>query len=75
MTDVNIKYDNSTVSMLSNVNFPYISKGKEIVVSGKLKIFSVDIDQEAGAMDAKYNIKGKVFLPSNVLKEITKKIF
>ena len=60
MTDVNVEYDKSKVSMLSNVDFPYISKGKEMVVSGKLNEFSIDIDQATGAMDMKYNIKGKV---------------
>ena len=62
MTDVNVEYDKSKVSMLSNVDFPYISKGKEMVVSGKLNEFSIDIDQATGAMDMKYNIKGKVSL-------------
>ena len=62
MTDVNVEYEKSKVSMLSNVDFPYISKGKEMVVSGKLNEFSVDIDQATGAMDLKYNIKGKVSL-------------
>merc|ERR1719354_1245853 len=60
MTGVNVEYDKSKVSMLSNVDFPYISKGKEMVVSGKLNDFSIDIDQATGAMDMKYNIKGKL---------------
>ena len=62
MTDVNVEYDKSKVSMLSKVDFPYISKGKEMVVSGKLKEYSIGIDQATGAMDMKYNIKGKVSL-------------
>ena len=62
MTNVNVEYDKSKVSMLSNVDFPYISKGKEMVVSGKLNEYSIDIDQATGAMDMKYNIKGKVSL-------------
>ena len=72
MTDVNVEYDNSTVSMLSKVNFPYISKGKEIIVSGKLKNSSVDIDQEADALGPSYNIKGKVYYYLLQLKKLQK---
>ena len=60
MTDVNVDYDKSKVSMLSKVDFPYVSKSKEVLISGKLNEFSMDIDQATGAMDMKYIIKGKV---------------
>ena len=75
MTDVNVEYDKSKVSMLSNVDFPYISKGKEMVVSGKLNDFSIDIDQATGAMDMKYNIKGKVSLRKIRTKKNLVKLF
>ena len=60
MTNVNVEYDESKVSELSAVEFPYISKGREMIVSGKLSEFSTDIDPRSAAMDPKYNIKGKV---------------
>ena len=75
MTDVNVEYEKSKVSMLSNVDFPYISKGKEMVVSGKLNEFSIDIDQATGAMDMKYNIKGKVNLRKIRTKKNLVKLF
>ena len=46
--------------MLSKVDFAHVSKSKEVVISGKLNEFSMDIDQATGAMDMKYVIKGKV---------------
>merc|ERR1719376_857886 len=60
MTNVNVEYDESKVSELSAVEFPYISKGREMIVSGKLSEFSTDVDQRSAAMDPKYNIKGKL---------------
>jgi len=60
MTNVNVEYDKSKVSELSNVEFPYISKGREMIISGKLSDFSVDVDRQSAAMDPKYNIKGKL---------------
>ena len=60
MTNVNVEYDKSKVSELSTVEFPYISKGREMIISGKLSEFSMDVDRQIAAMDPKYNIKGKV---------------
>ena len=65
MTNVNVDYDKSKVSMLSKVDFAHVSKSKEVVISGKLNEFSMDIDQATGAMDMKYAVKGKVKLEQN----------